>query len=354
MGNPYQYSGKGEGFLTDYSGLAAAGSGFQSFADAYMKAKHQQNEDMERTARMTSLANQDKRAAEDQALKEKLAGVVGKRDAGGGISFDDIPLTEKQKYEQSAKGQTGGYMPNPENPSEAIFNPKSVKAKEIEAHRLAGTNRVDSKEKLQAENTFNKDPILNAFVPRLEGAQKILNLITAARGGDIKANQAVLGQLNAEIARLENGSQSPGLHASEKTELEDKLAQFQNVRDTWTGKVTNVDLGDKFDASESLVRDLGHSIHQSVGRRAQFLSAGGTPAQKEIYAAKSGVLDNQYGGRFAPLPKKQQSLAQEPPSFFGRLGGLVGFGPSAQAKPPPADLENKAKRLRELDAKAGQ
>jgi hypothetical protein len=157
----------------------------------------------------------------------------------------------------------------------------------------------------QAQQIINRDPLLNTYTQRLDGAQKILNLIDAAKTGDVKSNQALLGQLNAEISRLETGSQTPGLHASEKTEMQDLKARYQNIKDTITGDVTNVDLGKKFEQATAMVQDLGGSYYDQMEKRHQMLSSGALDSQQPTFEAKRNSFQNSYSG-FSPLSRNQR------------------------------------------------
>ena len=53
--NPYTYSGTGQGFLTDYSNLAGAGTAFQGFAEAYQNAQDRSMKKMETLAQIEAL-----------------------------------------------------------------------------------------------------------------------------------------------------------------------------------------------------------------------------------------------------------------------------------------------------------
>lgn len=129
MANPYQYTGKGEGFLTDYSGLAAAGSGLQSFADAYMKAKHQQAQDLEMDAKMKALQGQESRAANEQAIKMHKERLTQNPDGSLGYR----PMDQTELLEHNTKLFNEGGMQDPEDPSKVIINPDTPKMKDIEA-----------------------------------------------------------------------------------------------------------------------------------------------------------------------------------------------------------------------------
>ncbi len=58
-------------FVTDYSNLAAAGAGFQSFADAYSKAQDQQMKRQEMEARIASDKTKSERDAFEHSLSQR-------------------------------------------------------------------------------------------------------------------------------------------------------------------------------------------------------------------------------------------------------------------------------------------
>jgi hypothetical protein len=150
----------------------------------------------------------------------------------------------------------------------------------------------------EARGTVNNDPILKTFTPRLEGAAKIGELIQGAREGKVVNNQALLGQLNAEIARLETGSQSPGLGQSEKTELESAKAQLGALRDRVTGKPSDSVSPEILDTAGKMVNELSGSYMKGIDSRMIFLGEGMTPEQKSIVADKHKSLKDTYSPRF--------------------------------------------------------
>lgn len=158
--------------------------------------------------------------------------------------------------------------------------------------------RLDQQMGKEARGSVNNDPLLKQFSPRLEGAAKIGELIQSANEGKVVSNQALLGQLNAEISRLETGSQSPGLHASEKTELLSAKAQFGALKDRITGKPSDAVEPEVLDAARKLVNELSTSYMRGIDSRFQTLRAGMTPDQATIVDKKHAVLKETYGPRF--------------------------------------------------------
>lgn len=149
----------------------------------------------------------------------------------------------------------------------------------------------------EARSTANNDAILKQYIPRLEGAAKIGELIQSARDGKVVNNQALLGQLNAEIARLETGSQSPGLGQSEKTELQDAKARIASFADSLTGKPSDSVHPEVLDAADKLVNELSGSYTRGIDSRMKYLSSGMTPQQQKILASKHESIKSTYAPR---------------------------------------------------------
>ncbi len=364
-------------FVNDYSNLAGAGAAFQGFAQGFQNAQDQNMKKMEFTAKMKAMQSQQDRDTQELALKKRMAGVQDSTTNPG--QLEDAPPSLREQNKESIEIQKAGLNP-PEldetgHVKKMTWNPASPPviashAKTIAADTRAGQfdKRISSKEQLQAENTFNKDPLMNQYLPRVDGATKILKLIQGARGGDFKSTQAMLGQLNAEISRLETGSQSVALGSSEKTEMKDAAAKYHDIYDTLSGNVTGVDLSKKFDQAEGMVKDLGSSILSNIHDRGDFLKSGGTDNQSSVYDAKIKALERIYGDRFAKgqqYAAPAQSQAEAPPQqSHGFLSGLVSKGAGllglgaqsqpAQAQAPAIDPVTQAKiqRLNELKAKA--
>lgn len=196
-----------------------------------------------------------------------------------------------------------------------------------------GQQRINQGASIQAQNTVNKDPILNTAQTRIGGADKILKLMNASDDGTVQSNQSMLGQLNAEIARLETGSQSPGLGAVEKTEMEDFAAKVSNIRDTLTGAVTPVDLKAKFQQARGMVGDLRKSYVDIANQRMGVLKSGALPNQQSTYNAKGAGLDMNYAN---PPPVAAPKVPPAPQ-------GMVNLVKNGQVISFPAANVEKAK-----------
>lgn len=158
--------------------------------------------------------------------------------------------------------------------------------------------RLDQQVGKEARGTVNNDPMLKIYQPRLEGAAKIGELLQSAREGKVVSNQALLGQVNAEIARLETGSQSPGLGASEKTELQDSAATLSAFKDAITGNPSDAVRPEVLNAAGKMVNELSGSYMKGIDSRMNMLRAGMSAPQQKIVNEKHESIKSTYAPRF--------------------------------------------------------
>lgn len=256
--------------------------------------------------------------------------------ASSAVSSGSIGPSEAGNMLTALGGDVSGAMKYALDKGEQVAKMKAAAL--AAAQRGAG---LDSREKQSAERFYNNDSLVKTYTQRIDGASKILNLIDAAENSKdgIKSNGAILGQLNAEISRLETGSQSPGLAASEKTEMQDAAAKYHNILDTLSGGVTGVDLKAKFGQAKGMVKDLGQSYVSQMNDRADFLGSGGTDNQQSIFAAKRDSLNRIYGSRF-----KGAQAAPAAPSGKAATSAGVSL---------PADLMNQYKTKAQAAVQGG-
>lgn len=160
------------------------------------------------------------------------------------------------------------------------------------------TKRVTSQQEMAAQTQVNKDPLLNAYKQRLDGAGRVYDLINDAEAGKVKTNKAFLGQLNAEVGRLETGSQSPGLGASEKTELLSAAAQFEGLKERFTGKPDDAVPPEIIAQVKGTMNSMTDSYMKSIDDRYSTLQSGLTEVQKPIVAQKKQSDISSYTKKF--------------------------------------------------------
>lgn len=215
--------------------------------------------------------------------------------------------------------------------------------------------RVQSQQTMAAQQAINKDTLMNAYKQRLDGASRVNDLINDAEAGNIKTNGPLLGQLNAEIARLETGSQSPGLTASEKTEYTSAATDFSRLKDKITGKPSDAISPEIIKQIKGTMNSMTDSYMRSIDDRYGTLSSGLTPVQQPVVKAKWDQDKVAYSKRFGHWAGTQPGV-----SAGGVNPGLAGVSQTNVPKPSQADLDiidsTAKERLRQARAaqKSGQ
>ncbi len=223
------------------------------------------------------------------AVSDKYSGGDLSKNAPSGLTAD-----EENKLRQYAQGQRNALGKEIASSGVGIAKGLNSGLGGVAGQRLHDMNIN------RANATAANDPILKTYIPRVDGAQKILSLMDRAERGDYKSNQAMLGQLNAEISRLETGSQAPGLHVSEKTEMESSAAQLRAILDKLTNTVSGVSLKDQFAQARGMVKELQNSYKNQINNRLDFLNSGSLDVQKPVFQAKKQALEKQYGPQGQP------------------------------------------------------
>jgi hypothetical protein len=200
--------------------------------------------------------------------------------------------------------------------------------------------RVQSQQKMQAQTAVNKDTLMNAYKQRLDGAARVNDLLQAADSGKVVTNAAFLGQLNAEIARLETGSQAPGLGASEKTELKSAQSQFEGLKERITGNPTDSVSPGFIKQVHGTMDSMIDSYQQSVNDRYATIASGLTEVQKPIVKDKWNQDVQNYTkrfGRWAPGIAQQAAATAPNMSPADQLNQSFGAQAGPTQVPPKKD-----------------
>lgn len=337
---------------TDYGLIGGFGEGLKQGLLAYSKQKQlkRENQIQDLTAGVTTdedgnvqagpglLAKQQAQQAEYQ--RQQQSATPGSQSAqdyakaiqGAGVN---IPNAQDLSEEQIQKAQSV---------YEAKMNRDAATARALQTAQTRGgyqQQRLAYQSDKEARAAANNDPLLKQYAPRLEGAAKIKELIDSAKEGKVVSNSSLLGQVNSEIAKLETGSQSPGLGQSEKTELVDKKAQLQAFVDSWKGGKPNDAVSPELlSAAGNMVDELGQSYTRGIDSRFEFLKGGASPNQEHIFDEKHNSLKKTYLPRLKKWGDEQQTAApqanglvqgaQTAPQPTGSIGpaptGIVGQG----------------------------
>jgi len=210
------------------------------------------------------------------------------------MGYDASRMTKRDVATLAAAGKLAGVEATQQGTQARIAQTAATQGARIDQANQRISNNLDK----EARGTVNNDPMLKIYGPRLEGAAKIGELIQSAREGKVVSNQALLGQINAEVARLETGSQSPGLGQGEKTEINDNLAQLHAMADAVTGNPTDAVRPEILNTQDKMVKELSGSYMRGVDSRMDFLRSGMKPQQQNIVDQKHESIKSTYAPRF--------------------------------------------------------
>ena len=171
-------------------------------------------------------------------------------------------------------------------------------------------DRITSQQQTQMQGALNRQLDPNKpIMMRINGADRILHLMDDAEAGKFKTNKAFLGQLNAEISRLETGSQSPGLNVQEKIEMESAAAEWGAVRDKFFNNISDVDLKAQVKQARGMVQGLKDSYTGQALNAIEQVGSTALPSQspivqsfKQEFINKHGIGRNGVAAKTTPQP----------------------------------------------------
>lgn len=282
----------------------------------------------QKTAGEGSLADLKNRIAQYENAKQPtdwrpLAALVD-RWYGGNLAGTAQALAPQSQQERNLQSIA---LRNQLQQAQKGLSESQYKALQDQLQNLVGEERaaqmglgVSAKMGSQAERTnkllqdkFDKDPILNTFYPRIEGASKIGELITSAKNGQVVSNMQLKHQIENEIAALEVGKQAPGVQNNERMEIGDKQAQLGTMYDAITGDPKSRVSPQVIETMRKLVNELSDSYKRGIDTRFRFLESGGTPQLIGIGRAKHEALKSDYSQRLGGHWLEQQKNTSTKP-----------------------------------------
>lgn len=316
--------------LTDYSNTAAAGGAFEGFAKALVDAQDRSMKRQEFQAKMNAAQSQMEREQSQTAIEKKKANIQA---AAAGL-----------------------------DPETLQFDPNSPKARhdiamaKMASDRMGAMNdRVErmrqSRETNQANQAWGRQ--FGSSSPntmRLEGAARIMNLIKAAEGGEVKTTKQFLGRLNAEVTALETGKSNFALGSQERTEYDSFIADLNNLKTKMSGMPENTDMRGIISDVKANMQDMSSSYMEAMERQAQQMEEGATDYGYPAIQKKHGLLKKQYSSVFGQWGRPNGMMGGMIPPTAGPSQTQDPFIQKAQSMSP--DAANK--RIQELKAKAGK
>lgn len=324
MANPYEYRGSGQGFLTDYSGLAAAGSFAKSFADSYTQAQNDQQKRLEQQAQVEAMKSKVQREqfqSQLDAAKEGMSiGDDGKLAPGDLTVKQQAANTLTQNKTDAQAGLAGARLQQGQD----RLDLQKDRFGETQSQNAAG-----------AGNKIAEDPLMKDYATSrasLDRGRQLLNSSTPLTYNNMNAVQQDV------INALTKGGQSS----------EGKVNR--EMQESWTGRWNNLmakagvygpdnDIRKQDPGLAKQIGDLLEEIDSSTaknqGERAKSL---GNNYSQHSNQKVQKTVQNAVGQYFQP--QKPQGLV--PQGVMGQ--GLVpsGSAPAAPAGQDP-DIAKYAK-----------
>ncbi len=339
-------------FLTDYSGIAAAGEGFKSFAQAYQDAQDRQVKKQESQAKINAMNAQMDRDAQDQALKTHRDGF--KQGPGGPTDLQPDQLNPKEQMDNQLKvfGEGGKIQKDAEGNTSVVMDPntpKAMAAKGMQAQRQTSNgfreesldvrkDTIDRREHERVLTRINANPNIKT---RLQQYQNLDNTLSNIANADHvtpemfdEAQQAVRANLGIKgssgVGERENTQmKSMGLNAERISEFLSFSPADIGKDNKFLGHIKNLAELEKKNISGQFAKSLeaASAGHKSMYTRRPDLM----DDLKDAISAQSGQLDSAPQQSAPP-----QGLVQPQRGFLGKVGGMLGFGQPAQASAPAA------------------
>jgi len=303
--------GKPQGFLDDYSGVAALGSAFEGALKGMQAADDQKMKKMEFEAKIKSDRDKAQRDAEEMAIKKRK----------------ESPEMLEREEVMKASGQNQDIIYGDVDPKTGLRKIEGTKYKPEYVQMQKDRAFMDpfGAKKLNAENAAKpKEYELTAggFARRMEGAENKFNTLMQT-GFDpttlgVQAQQALGGPLE--------GIKDP------------KVKQYQQIVKDFASAILRKESGAAISKQE--YSDVDKMYFPQVGDTPEVLAQKAASRNQSFQNFKT-----QSGKAFDLIPAVQVIPPQGLMKPGMMKGGLV--------KPPsPGELEAKKKRLAELKAKA--
>ncbi len=350
-------------FLTDYSGLAAAGAGFNSFAEAYQKAQDNKIKNQELQARADSEKTKAQREADQTAIQMRIAGLQ-KDPATGQLS--EAPMGPgaqgKQKLDVFKSGGRGTYDENG-NLTDVAVDPDSMNMLKIQ-NGLQQKDRAFGlqKDRLDLQRSrFGETQSQNAAKAGKDIEEDPVNKDAAQARQSLSRGKSLLNGKNPLTYNNLNAVQQDVISGMTKGGQSSEGKVNREMQESWIGRWNNLkakagQYGNDNDIRkqdpglykqiQDLLNEVDGSIAHNMAERTKSLatSYGQTSNKKQKAVVDQKIKQYSASDDDAQGLVSGQGLVKQ---------GLVGGGQPASPQVDPVTAA-KIQRLNELNAKAAK
>lgn len=155
--------------------------------------------------------------------------------------------------------------------------------------------------------------VSSPIIQRLEGSNRILNLIKAGESGQIQTTKQFLNRANAEVSALETGKNNFALGSQERTELESSAADLRAILNKVFNEQKGTDLSAQLKELKANMLDMSNSYMDNADRIAVQMETGAPDAGTEALKKKHEALKNQYSQVFGHWGSQGHGLIGQAP-----------------------------------------
>ena len=355
-------------FLKDYSGIAAAGAGFNSFAQAYQDAQDRQTKRAESQAKMQAMSAQMDREATDQAIKAKAQGLQ----VNGPGNVTDAPATARQKGQTIMEGAKAGVTPQFDENNEVTgvkADPNSLayqsKLAQINMSGLRGQAMMQGNDikrdsqSAQAVAKIHGDKALSGMRQQATMIDKGLELTSDPNNPpSVVAMHEFAQDVSAALAG-KAASSDMKLRSISTPSIKEKLANLESYIESnpnqpappevvkfWNGMGNRLKeaYGRQMAARASEVAKQAGTVYKH-NPNAQKAQQDAAQMYKDGSWRDSSDVDSGQAAPQAAPPQQSAPPPSQPQGFFSRAaglvsGGMLGGGQQAAPQKPQTVIQN--------------
>jgi hypothetical protein len=344
-------------FLEDYSGLAAAGSAFNGFADAYARAQDREMKRMETAAQIEATRQKIQREKDQSDIDMVKQHMTRNKETG---AMEQTAMTPRDQAVMDLDAGKAGYKAASRDelgyPTKFEYDPNSVKAHEIEASKVryqtaneykkAGVDlrndRMDRSEHEKVLGRINSDPQVKQKLSQFSGISNAFSIINEADTLTPEQIKEFQQTIRSNLGMKGAG----GVGEREETYFKSLGLNAARMREFLTGDPVSISKDSKLVAHFKQLAGIEQNNVRAQYDRAIKAAASG---HASMYGRRPDLYEDlrdsieQHQGQLAPIesaapaaaPPGPQGGLVKPQGFLSRLGGLL-MGSQADAGQSPA------------------
>lgn len=172
--------------------------------------------------------------------------------------------------------------------------------------------QLELQQQKAAENKVNQDKYLNAYTQRMEGVNRIQDLMDKAAAGKVVPNAQIKGMIEEELARLEQNQQNLALGHVERQTMNAAQNKLAKALEFVSGNPQDSITMGQMKQLQGVIDTLAPVYKSQYENRFKFLTnSAQNDVEKRIYNQKYSDFNNLYGSRFKTQPASSGAHPQD-------------------------------------------